>query len=108
MRLDRRANLRRKRLSKGLRTRLHAKVQKRLKKQLDLCGGQVGNRALKLQNDARSRSLLIRIQTHTRPVDLNVTQEAVLHIRSAVDVEDDAIGAHLHIRNLNAVALVRR
>ena len=80
-----------KRVGVGLLGRLHAEVDEWFEQRLDLWAGYLGDAAFKDEGDAGARCNLSGVRSYWMVIDLDVAQEAMFRIRSAVEVQDDAV-----------------
>src|ERR1019366_7971251 len=64
----------------------------------------LGNAAFKEQGDAATGDVLVVCGNDGHTVELDVAQEAVLEVRTAIQVKDDAVGFYRDRGEDNAVA----
>ena len=88
----------------GLLGRLHPEVDERFEQRLDLWRGYFRNAALKDKSDAGARCNLSSIRSYWIVIYLDVAQETMFRVGSAIEVQDDAISLELERRDDNPVA----
>ncbi len=94
-------------VSVGLFRRLHTEVDEGFKQRLDLWTRYLRNATLKDQSDARAGCNLSPIWGHWSVIYLDVAQETMFRVGSAVKVQDEAISLELQRRDHNPIARSR-
>ena len=101
--LDGGAHLRAQRVGVGLGEGLSFEVDDRVEEGFDLGGGDVRETAFKDESDAAAGGdRALRGKLHV--IEGDVAEEAMLRVRAAVEVDDDAVGAEAEGGDLDAVS----